>query len=454
MSRDSLCLDSFLNPTTSLSWLTSITNSNLGGLACLECCWTLDFPHAGVVTASKLSLNEDRISTCILLECWFSLSPTRHRYHHPTHDYAGSRSLIQPNYCIVIQHSRFLSRTTIMPPLTNPSFTISAASDDPPYMTLPYRPSPQLRAEEIELPSSEDEESATSASSSPQSSPLESTEPFPKHGQYLSRNTMPSGPRESSPPRRMRPPSAGGSINAPPMQRSHSSPGVDASGRYIAPYGAPRRPESPLHSGRRRSPLRMAMEEPYPGKPAWSSLAIEPNIPENEELDFTAEGDASQPSPLYSSSHTFPRSRRRAAQALHQSASAPSLHARAMSPSLSGRTSPSPFLGTQKYTYEPYPMYSISSASSVPSTPTSLRSRSPSISSLETIEDAPDAEEAAILEEEEAKVKGEDSEAGESRRRSSLEIRANNLRSNKERKRWSVCGAERRADFSLEPIEE
>jgi hypothetical protein len=99
-------------------------------------------------------------------------------------------------------------------------------------------------------------------------------------------------------------------------------------------------------------------------------------------------------------------------------------------------------------------MYSFSSASSVPSTPTSLRSRSPSISSLETIEDTPDAEEAALLEEEEAKLKGDDGETGEPRRRSSLELRASNLRSNKERKRWSVCGAERRADFSLAPIEE
>ena len=59
------------------------------------------------------------------------------------------------------------------------------------------------------------------------------------------------------------------------------------------------------------------------------------------------------------------------------------------------------------------------------------------------------------MEEEEARQKAEDSDSGsEPRRRSSLELRSNNLRSNKERKRWSVCGAERRADFSLEPIEE
>lgn len=90
----------------------------------------------------------------------------------------------------------------------------------------------------------------------------------------------------------------------------------------------------------------------------------------------------------------------------------------------------------------------------MPSTPTSLRSRSPSISSLDTIEDIPDAEEAARLEAEEMKLKGEDSELSMDSRRRSLELRSGGLRSNEKRKRWSVCGAERRADFSLEPIEE
>lgn len=93
----------------------------------------------------------------------------------------------------------------------------------------------------------------------------------------------------------------------------------------------------------------------------------------------------------------------------------------------------------------------------MPSTPSSLRSRSPSISSLETIEDSPDLEEAArVAEEEDAKHRNEDSDgesSGGARRRSSLEL-GRVMRSNKERKRWSVCGAERRADFSLEVIEE
>ncbi|KIW93575.1 uncharacterized protein Z519_06180 [Cladophialophora bantiana CBS 173.52] len=342
-----------------------------------------------------------------------------------------------------------------MSPLTNPPLNLSATSDGKTLASLLPSSSPQVRAEDIELPPSPSDLEPESASSSPpRSSPSKSVETLLKHSLYLSQNTTPSRPRAASPPRRVRPLSVGSVANAPPMQRAHSSPGVDASGRYITPYGVPRRPSSPLHSGRRRSPLRAAVEDPYPGVPSWSGLNIEPNIPENEELELTADAEASQPSPISSLSNTFPRARRRNAQPLHQSASAPSLYVRAMSPSISGRTSPSPSFAPQKYTYEPYPIYSLSSASSMPSTPTSLRSRSPSISSLETIEDAPDAEEAAVLEDEEAKLRGEDGDAGELRRRSSLEIRGSNLRSNKERKRWSVCGAERRADFSLEPIEE
>jgi hypothetical protein len=311
-------------------------------------------------------------------------------------------------------------------------------------------PSPSVPPEDIELPPSpQDEEHEILGSPSPRSSPMKSTETVPRFGQYL--NTTPSRPRAASPSRRMRPLSVGGYSTAPPMQRAHSSPGVDASGRYVTPYGSSRRPSSPLHSGRRRSPHRTTMEEPHPSKSTWGGLMIEPNIPEDEALDLSNDAEYPQPSPISLFSNTFPRSRRRG-QPLHQSASAPSLYARAVSPNVSGRTSPSPSFSYQKYTNEPYPMYSYSSASSMPSTPTSLRSRSPSISSLDTIEDAPGAEEAAIMEED-SKTRGED-DLGDLRRRSPLEVRGSNLRSNKERKRWSVCGAERRADFSLEPIEE
>ena len=278
---------------------------------------------------------------------------------------------------------------------------------------------------------------------------------------YLTVQT-PSRPRTQSPSSRghMRSQSSTMSTYAPPMQRAHSSPGVDASGRVVLPL-APRRPSSPsAYTGRRRSPLRATMDDSYPGAPTWSGLNIEPNIPEHAELDISAttlhplstnlEGDLCSTSPSISLHNTFPRARRRPTSPLHQSASAPSLHTTA-SPQLWTSTSSSPILAAQRYTNEPYPHYSFSSASSVPSTPTSLRSRSPSISSLETIEDTPDAEEAARLEAEElANLR---TAAGlddmESKKRS-----PGGFGTKKERKRWSVCGAERRADFSLEPIEE
>lgn len=341
-----------------------------------------------------------------------------------------------------------------MSSLTNTSSSASAASDHQ-FPTFDSTLSLQISAEEIALPPSPPNEEALDIPSSPlpASSPPMASRTETARGEYFSPNITPSRPRAVSPPRRMRPLSSGGVVIVPPMQRAHSSPGVDSSGRYITPYGTTRRPSSPLYSGRRRSPLRSTLEDPYPGVPSWSGLNIEPNIPENEELDFFGDTDLHHASAISSFSNTFTRARRRTNIPLHQSASAPSLHARAMSPMSSG-ASPSPSFAANKYTYEPYPMYSFSSASSVPSTPTSLRSRSPSISSLETIEDTPDAEEAALLEEEESKLRMEDGETGESRRRSSLEVRGGNLRSNKERKRWSVCGAERRADFSLEPIEE
>lgn len=342
--------------------------------------------------------------------------------------------------------------TPTMSTLTNAT-TIPSADSDPSSSSISTVPMSHIRAEDIALPPSP---LPLDQQPDPQLSPSSHSPTSPTKESLVIRTTnpiqpsTPSRPRAGSPQRKMRPLSGSAIAGIPPpMQRAHSSPGVDSSGRYIHPYGTPRRPVSPLPSHRRRSPLRSTMEESYPGGSSWSGLNMEPNIPENEELELS-ELDLSHPSPISSYSNTFPRSRRRTNGPLHQSASAPSLHARAMSPGYAGRTSPSPSIAAQRFTNEPYPMYSFSSASSIPSTPTSLRSRSPSISSLETIEDSPDAEEAAMMEAEEAKVVLEDGEP----RRTSLEVRGNNLRSNKERKRWSVCGAERRADFSLEPIEE
>lgn len=97
-------------------------------------------------------------------------------------------------------------------------------------------------------------------------------------------------------------------------------------------------------------------------------------------------------------------------------------------------------------------------SSSVPSTPTSARSRSPSISSLETIPDSPDAEEAALEAERIAQLKADADAAdgGESKGRGGLDtpVRGRTLGfgSRDKRKRWSVCGAERRGDLDLETI--
>lgn len=108
-----------------------------------------------------------------------------------------------------------------------------------------------------------------------------------------------------------------------------------------------------------------------------------------------------------------------------------------------------------------------------------MRSRSPSISSLETIPDSPDAEAAELEAEKIAKLKAAadaaDAAAGaisvpstEIRRRSYLDVTQTRGRGGAllpgsgslgipyslrdKRKRWSVCGAERRGDLDLETI--
>lgn len=264
--------------------------------------------------------------------------------------------------------------------------------------------------------------------------------------------------------------SSGMSVLPPMMQRAYSSPGLDSTGRLIVPPAADQqqRPPSPLgHSStRRRSPLRSAMEEIYPSGPTWSGLCIGPNIPEHAELDISHSGGLPHAgvseaelghTSLSTPYNTIPRSRRTHPMALYHSSSTPNLP-RSAANSISA--SNSPLLNAQRYANEPYPLHpalSFGSGSSMPSTPTSLRSRSPSISSLETIPDTPDAEEAARAEEEEylknraSGGEGEEIDGRDVRRRSSLEMR---FGGKEKRKRWSVCGAERRGDFSLEVIEE
>ncbi|KAI7055758.1 hypothetical protein KC327_g17474 [Hortaea werneckii] len=142
------------------------------------------------------------------------------------------------------------------------------------------------------------------------------------------------------------------------------------------------------------------------------------------------------------------------------------------------------------HTYPSTSSFQTSSSSiSIPSTPTSARSRSPSISSLETIEDAPDLESEAVeverkiaaeraariargeeVADESSQYDGAGGGTGLWRRRSldtpgvsgsggrgGLGVRVGGTGggyagTTTERKRWSICGGERRADLDLETI--
>lgn len=120
-------------------------------------------------------------------------------------------------------------------------------------------------------------------------------------------------------------------------------------------------------------------------------------------------------------------------------------------------------LGTNTYPYSGSFSYPGSFASSsVPSTPTSARSRSPSISSLETIPDSPDAEEAAVEAERIAQLKAaaDAADGGDDAKMKGTHEPAvgrgrtmgTGFGSRDKRKRWSVCGAERRGDLNLDTI--
>ncbi|KAJ5590604.1 hypothetical protein N7450_004576 [Penicillium hetheringtonii] len=235
-------------------------------------------------------------------------------------------------------------------------------------------------------------------------------------------------------------------------------PGLDSRGRYIFINGRGMPTNSPADSTKRPIPLQMRADDHIETR--LGSLNISETISENAELDTTPKSPSSHASgsPVLMP-QTFPRmSRMRSTSPLHfqHPMNSPSpIHT---SPTLGG-----------KYN-ESYPIHSSSSTSSVPSTPSSIRSRSPSISSLETIPDIPDAE-AEALEDEgriaelKAAADAADVASNTNRRRGISDtsspsssfgvVRGGSSayapRSDK-RKRWSVCGAERRQDLDLETI--
>ncbi|KAJ5551087.1 hypothetical protein N7535_000971 [Penicillium sp. DV-2018c] len=255
----------------------------------------------------------------------------------------------------------------------------------------------------------------------------------------------PAPPRTRSPLARshLRSRSLAGIPGMPSMTRAYSSPGLDSQGRYIFVNGR----GSPVDA-KRYGPLQMRPDNHLESR--MGSLSVSESISENAELKTVPESPSPSESSPVLMAQTFPRI---------------------------GRLPPTSPLSFQPPAAPPcilppynesYPVHSGSSVSSIsiPSTPTSLRSRSPSISSLETIPDVPDAENEALEEERIAELKAAadaaDAASNANRRRGSSDapnsfstIRGGMSgyagRSDK-RKRWSVCGAERRQDLDLETI--
>ncbi|EMD60410.1 hypothetical protein COCSADRAFT_40053 [Bipolaris sorokiniana ND90Pr] len=250
--------------------------------------------------------------------------------------------------------------------------------------------------------------------------------------------------------------------SAIPMARAHSLPTVMQPASNFVLSSSPvqlARPTSPLPSPKRTRSPRALDSRPLTTRPvSMGSFDGAPSvcdISEDAELELKPRVGTTVSS-LYSNTPSLSRRRRPVSPLYH--VSIPFGHPPTSNPFASTPTSTasSPLFAPAKFN-ENYPASLASS--SVPSTPTSMRSRSPSISSLETIEDSPDAEEEAIEADRIAKLKAAaDREDGGDARRSSLDGPEGRGRSSMgfgkrdSRKRWSVCGAERRGDLDLETI--
>ncbi|KAI0391683.1 hypothetical protein F5Y17DRAFT_399030 [Xylariaceae sp. FL0594] len=277
-----------------------------------------------------------------------------------------------------------------------------------------------------------------------------STEPAsPSSPLFPTSAALPYKPRTASPLSGMHVRSkSAASLPPPTMGRTRSMPGVDGAGRIL--YTPPFRPASPSVSpNRHRAPRKLVDEVFPPSAPVRVSVL---------ESDKRPADRSSSPTPSLPPGP--PSSYRRASSPLRSNPySSPGTSFAFPGPPSSGTISPyhRPESSASGYNFSSY------YPSSVPSTPSSMRSRSPSISSLETIPDSPDAEEAALEAERIAQLKAAadaadeaDGRGGETKNRTSLEIpirgRILGFGSRDKRKRWSVCGAERRGDLDLETI--
>lgn len=276
-----------------------------------------------------------------------------------------------------------------------------------------------------------------------------STDPSPTSNQAFAWTPMvalPYRPRTTSPLSgisHIRSRSAA-SIGAAPMGRTQSMPGVTGSGHLL--FSPQLRPASPAQSPSRVRTPRKPVDEAFP-----MTSPVRTSVLDHDRLPADRSG-----SPVLgvSTNGTLTRARRTSSPIRNFSQSSTgSLPALPSTPTSSSSS-----------LYKAYDPFSSSygTLSSVPSTPTSLRSRSPSISSLETIPDSPDAEEEALEAERQAQLKAaaEASDAGDPSdakgRGSGLDLPARGrtmaFGSKDKRKRWSVCGAERRGDIDLETI--
>ncbi|KAG6019870.1 hypothetical protein E4U40_006600 [Claviceps sp. LM458 group G5] len=231
------------------------------------------------------------------------------------------------------------------------------------------------------------------------------------------------------------------------MSRTQSLPGLGGSSSRILHSPQFRQPGSPSTSG---SPSRVRARKKSADEAFPNMSPIRTSVLDYDKRPLTAEEGSS---PVFGSA-TVPSGRVRR----------PSSPFRSMPPPSPSTLSLFPSTPTSASSFRSYDMLSMGSSgslSSVPSTPTSARSRSPSISSLETIPDSPDAEEAALEAEKIAQLKAaadavaETSEEAEGKGRAmDGHPRGRTLiyGSRDKRKRWSVCGAERRGDLDLETI--
>ncbi|KAK3355001.1 hypothetical protein B0H65DRAFT_544280 [Neurospora tetraspora] len=255
--------------------------------------------------------------------------------------------------------------------------------------------------------------------------------------------TLPYRPRASSPLSTLHVRSRSAVNLAPPMARTQSMPGVNGSGHLL--FSPHIRPQSPAQSPSRVRPLRKPVDEVFPSSPTRVSV--------HDHERQLSERNSSPNLTLGSTSTATSTARLRRPSSplrLVHHASTTSLSSIPSTPS-SVASSPS---------YRAYDSFSSNYyTTSMPSTPTSMRSRSPSISSLETIPDTPDAEEAALEAERIAQLKAAAEAAeggGDAKSKASADAlsrgRTLGFGSRDKRKRWSVCGAERRQDLDLETI--